>query len=81
MTFFESSAISQTWFKTMKFLSLFSCFSVVNILFGNPKPCGSKFLRIQLFERKAMLHALVFLELRSSSAITQIWFNMPIHII
>ena len=28
-----------------------SCFSVVNILFGNPKPCGSKFLRIQLWAK------------------------------
>ena len=51
--FFQSSAITQIWFKIMKFHSLFSCFSLVNILSGNPETCGSKFWRMQLFERES----------------------------
>ena len=61
--------------------SPFSCSGIGDILSGNPKTCGSTFLRIHLLrERKSRVHALVFWEPRSSSAITQIWFKMILNI-
>ena len=47
----SSIIITQIWFNIMKFLFPFSCSGAVNVPSGNPKTCGSKFLRIQLFEK------------------------------